>query len=847
MKTWKLALLAVAITIAALGVAAYAQQTVYVSGSYVVLLPNTTMSPLLEWLLNQPNAPVPQSGILIPVSDLPNVTIVTGYSTWWWYMNVNYMYITANWVTSNLPSGTTATYTPSNATLKFTVPSGVTATNAEVTVNFTLGPWNYIIPNSVYGYEEIRGTFPVLWLPLTIWDNVGTYNFSITAFMTFPNGTTKQVPVITPNGYPADIQIFLNPWNNSYDYYVFTYQNAAKLNKSLGILVTRTTSYVDVGIPIGALLYSEVPVNITLEVTAFYNATASGTMGVSLYMSSTSVGGYYTSLSNYAYIADVDAGFDYLDVVSPLYLPNFTCYFNIVQQLFECYEGNYFVPVTFRGGLLTGNFLGIYGLYPLFIEYPYYFNRFGSAYYYVLYPSGSITWLFGNIGGLNSWVQTEPAYVSTAVGSRLVEAIGRYWRYPSVPVYQWQARYVLAGVRLFTNATVGTLFYGNYTMSDLNNRLTFNVTALEYSMALTKVSVGGYTFWANVVGMVGMNNVTLGNTLTSGYSLVVVLNASTLNIINTYKVPAGSNVTLSFAPGSYLVINMIPPQYNATEANILNLTQNPQYYPFAWSFDPTAKVYYVFDITPNTTTITLNATTYFLIITKMVLNTIGTDLTPLVDKLAAELGLPLFSVNGLVSRAPVAVLVLPSAKSMVRICIPSTIGPIVVVNSGCFNAAITANESLPLVIYVRLPVNLNITAINNNGKLVVKVTGTDFFGNPVVYYPINVTVYLNNGTATYTAVIRNGTAEVSTGLPYQGNTLITAQGNGTGAYLPASGAAYVPVTSVPTLPPWLAYVGSIWWLLLLVILLVVLIVVMMILERKRAKKRGVRAYTPYWV
>jgi len=426
MKTWKLALLAVAISIAALGVTVYAQQTVYVNGSYVVLLPNTTMSSLLEWLLNQTNAPVPQSGILIPVSDLPNVTAVTGYTTWYVYMNLNYTYITANWVTSNMPSNVTATYTPSNATLKFTVPSGVTATNAEATVNFTLGPWNYIIPNSVYGYEEDYGTYPVLWLPLTIWDNVGTYNFTITAFMTFPNGTTEQVPVMTPNGYPADIQIFLNPWSNSYDYYVFTYQNAAKLNKSLGILVTRTTSYVDVGIPIGALLYSEVPVNITLVVTAFYNATTSGTMGVSLYMPVTSIKAgtytyYYTSESNYAYIADTDAGFDGYDVTSPLYLPNFTCYFNIVQQLFECYEGNHFVPVAFSGGLLTGNFSGSSGLYPLFIEYPYYFYRFGNAYYYVLYPNGSITWIFGNIGGYNSWQQTTPAYVSTAVGYRLVE------------------------------------------------------------------------------------------------------------------------------------------------------------------------------------------------------------------------------------------------------------------------------------------------------------------------------------------------------------------------------------------------------------------------------------------
>ena len=162
MNAWKLALLALAIAIAALGVVAYAQQTVYVNGSYVVLLPNTTMNPLLEWLLNQTNAPVPQSGILIPVSDLPNVTAVTGYSTWYVYMNLNYTYITAKWVTSNLPSGTTVTYIPSNATLKIKVPSGVTAANAKATINFTLGPWNYIIPNSVYGYETVYGTFPVL-------------------------------------------------------------------------------------------------------------------------------------------------------------------------------------------------------------------------------------------------------------------------------------------------------------------------------------------------------------------------------------------------------------------------------------------------------------------------------------------------------------------------------------------------------------------------------------------------------------------------------------------------------------------------------------------------------------
>jgi hypothetical protein len=236
--------------------------------------------------------------------------------------------------------------------------------------------------------------------------------------------------------------------------------------------------------------------------------------------------------------------------------------------------------------------------------------------------------------------------------------------------------------------------------------------------------------------------------------------------------------------------------------------------------------------------------TYFAGVTaKVVLNTVGTDLTPLV----ARFGLPLFSVNGTASTTPIAVLALPKVNNTVMICIPPVIGPIVVVNSGCFNATITANETLPLVIYVRLPVNLNITAINNNGKLVVKVSGTDFFGNAVVYYPINVTVYLSNGTAAYTAVIRNGIAEVSTGLPYQGNTLVTAQGNGTGAYLPASASTYVPVTSVSTLPPWLAYIGSIWWLLLLVILLVVLIVIMIILERKRAKKRRVRAYTPYWV
>jgi uncharacterized membrane protein SirB2 len=236
--------------------------------------------------------------------------------------------------------------------------------------------------------------------------------------------------------------------------------------------------------------------------------------------------------------------------------------------------------------------------------------------------------------------------------------------------------------------------------------------------------------------------------------------------------------------------------------------------------------------------------TYFAGVTaKVVLNTVGTDLTPLV----ARLGLPLFSVNGTASTTPNAVLALPKVNDTVMICIPPVIGPIVVVNSGCFNATITANETLPLVIYVRLPVNLNITAINNNGKLVVKVSGTDFFGNPVVYYPVNVTVYLSNGTVAYTAVIRNGAAEVSTGLPYQGNTLITAQGNGTGAYLPASVSSYVPVTSVSTLPPWLAYIGSIWWLLLLVILLIVLIVIMIILERKRAKKRRVRAYTPYWV
>jgi hypothetical protein len=236
--------------------------------------------------------------------------------------------------------------------------------------------------------------------------------------------------------------------------------------------------------------------------------------------------------------------------------------------------------------------------------------------------------------------------------------------------------------------------------------------------------------------------------------------------------------------------------------------------------------------------------TYFAGVTaKVVLNTVGTDLTPLV----ARLGLPLFSVNGTASMSPIAVLALPKANNTIRICIPPVIGPIVVVNSGCFNATITANETLPLVIYVRLPVNLNITAINNNGKLVVKVVGTDFFGNAVVYYPINVTVYLSNGTATYTAVIENGIAEVSTGLPYQSNTLVTAQGNGTGAYLPASASTYVPVTSVSTLPLWLAYIGSIWWLLLLVILLIVLIVIMIILERKRAKKRRVRAYTPYWV
>jgi len=631
MNAWKLALLAVAISIVALGVVAYAQQTVYVNGSYVVLLPNTTMSSLLEWLLNQTNAPVPQSGILIPVSDLPNVTAVTGYTTWYVYMNLNYTYITANWVTSNMPSGTTATYTPSNATLKFTVPSGVTATNAKATVNFTLGPWNYIIPNSVYGYEENYGTYPVLWLPLTIWDKAsGTYNFSITAFMTFPNGTTKQVPVMTPNGYPADIQIFLNPWGNSYDYYVFTYQNAVKLNKSLGILVTRTTSYVDVGIPIGALLYSEVPVNITLVVTAFYNATTSGTMGISLYMPVTSIKAgtytyYYTSESNYAYIADVYAGFDGYDVTSPLYLPNFTCYINIVRQLFVCYEGNHFVPVAFRGGLLTGNFSGSGGLYPLFIEYPYYFYRFGGGYNYVLYPNGTSVWMYDNIGGYQSWFQTAPAYVSTAVGSRLVEAVGVYWSYPSVPNYQWKAMYTELSYTwsyttsgLFTNTTIGTLFYGNYTQSDLVNRLTFSVTAPAFSMSLARVGAGGYTFWANAVNINGSGSITLGNNLTSGYSLVIVLNPSTLNIINMYKVPVGSSVSINLSPGNYLVINMIPTQYNATEANALNLTQNPQYYPFAWSFDPAAQVYYisvtqVTQVTQNAT-INLNATAYPLLL-----------------------------------------------------------------------------------------------------------------------------------------------------------------------------------------------------------------------------------------
>jgi len=626
MNAWKLTLLAVAISIVALGVAVYAQQTVYVNGSYVVLLPNTTMSPLLEWLLNQKNAPVPQSGILIPVSDLPNVTVVTGYTTWYVYMNLNYTYISARWATSNMPSTVTATYTPSNATLKFTVPSGVTATNAKITVNFTLGPWNYIIPNSVYGYEENYGTYPVLWLPLTIWDKAsGTYNFSITAFMTFPNGTTKQVPVMTPNENLPDIEIFLNPWNNSYDYYVFTYKNAVSLNKSLGILVTRTTSYVDVGVPIGALLYSEVPVNITLVVTAFYNATTSGTIGISLYMPVTSIEAgtytyYYTSESNYAYIADVYAGFDGFVVTSPLYLPNFTCYFNIVQQLFECYEGNHFVPVAFRGGLLTGNFSGSL---PLFIEYPYYFYRFGGAYTYVLYPNGTSEWIYDNIRRYQSWFQTAPAYVSTAVGYRLVEAVGVYWSYPSVPNYQWKAMYTELSYMwypngpngLFTNTTIGTLFYANYTKSDLANRLTFSVTAPAFSMSLARVGAGGYTFWANAVNIVGLNNVTLGNNLTSGYSLVIVLNPSTLDIINTYKVPAGSNVTLQLSNGNYLIINMIPPQYNATEANILNLTQNPQYYPFAWSFDPAAQVYYisVSQVTQNAT-INLNATAYPLLL-----------------------------------------------------------------------------------------------------------------------------------------------------------------------------------------------------------------------------------------
>jgi len=612
MKTWRLALLAVAISIVALGVVAYAQQTVYVNGSYVVLLPNTTMSSLLEWLLNQTNAPVPQSGILIPVSDLPNVTIVTGYSLWNVYTNLNYTYITANWVASNMPSNVTATYMPSNAMLVFTVPTNTTVTNAEVTVNFTLGPWNYIIPNSVYGYEEYSGTYPVLWLPLTIWDNVGTYNFTITAFMTFPSGTTEQVPVIIPSAYPADIQIFLNPWNNSYDYYVFTYQNAVVHNTTDGVLVTKTTSYVDVGIPIGALLYSEMPVNITLVVTAFYNATTNGTMGVSLYMPSTSVGSYYTSESNYAYIADTDAGFDGNVVTSPLYLPNFTCYFNIVQQLFECYEGNYFVPVAFRGGLLTADFSTSEYIVYLTIEYPYYFYRFGNEYYYMLYPNGSNTWMFGDIGGYYSWQQTAPAYVSTAVGYRLVEAVGMYWNYPSVPNYQWQAYYTPFG--FITNTTVGELFYGNYTQSDLANRLTFSVTAPAYSMSLTEVSVGGYTFWANAVDIVGLNNVTLGNTLTSGYSLVIVLNSSTLNIINTYKVPAGSRVSINLSPGNYLVINMIPTQYNATEANALNLTQNPQYYPFAWSFDPAAHVYYISVSSLPNATINLNATAYPLLL-----------------------------------------------------------------------------------------------------------------------------------------------------------------------------------------------------------------------------------------
>jgi hypothetical protein len=455
---------------------------------------------------------------------------------------------------------------------------------------------------------------------------VGTYNFSITAFMTFPNGTTEQVPVIVPTGH--DIEIFLNPWNESDEYYVFTYQNAVKLNTTDGMLVTKTTSYVDVGIPIGALLYSEVPVNITLVVTAFYNATTNGTMGISLYMPVTSIKAgtytyYYTSESNYAYIADVDAGFDGYDVTSPLYLPNFTCYINIVQQLFMCYEGNHFVPVAFRGGLLTGNFSSSGGLFPLFIEYPYYFYRFGGGYSYVLYPNGTSEWIYDNIGGYQSWFQTAPAYVNTAVGYRLVEAVGVYWSYPSVPNYQWQAIYTELSYMwypngpngLFTNTTMGTLFYGNYTQSDLANRLTFSVTAPAFSMSLARVGAGGYTFWANAVNINGSGSITLGNNLTSGYSMVVVLNPSTLNIINTYKVPAGSSISINLSPGNYLVINMIPTQYNATEANALNLTQNPQYYPFAWSFDPAAQVYYisVTQVTQNAT-INLNATAYPLLL-----------------------------------------------------------------------------------------------------------------------------------------------------------------------------------------------------------------------------------------
>ena len=618
----------------AIAVVAHAQSVQYINGSYVILFPNDTLNPVLQYLLNLPVAPVGDNGILVQVPNwlMSNVTIVTGYFNYE-YLTTNYSYITPLFTSSGLPSGLSQTYITSNATLKFTGNASSTASNVELAVNFTMGPWNYIwSEGAVYGAEDYYGNSPVLWVPITIFNSAGSYNWTIYAFITYPNGTTVQVPMMSQiTNYEQFVPLNLNPWNPSGYGGFWSTGGAATSNGSTTI---------GVGVPIGPLLYNaSIPVNITIEVIAYYNISTTTNVKLGVGLTGTPSSFVLSSV----YVADYDSGYDGYDVTSPLFIPNMTCFFNVVNQQFMCAEGPYYMPISWSGFINFNIESTSGGWYTWFIEYPYYFYRFGDLYYYYIFSNGTSEWQYSSgIGGLGSWWQTAPSYFN----GRLWMMIGNEYNYPSVPVYQWEAIYTYTAP--FTppmNLSVLELFYANYTSSDLANRLSFNVTGIASTINGT-VSIDNYSLWAKIVNLAGSGSVCLNNTLSSGYSYAIVLNTATMSVVDTYNITAGGSVCISIPAGSkYLIINMIPPQYNATFAPSLNLTSDPYYYPFAYSFDPAAQVIYVNSTVPTQYVyISLNSTVFPLLINATVYEPTGTVNSTLIDLTNyTELAVPLSS------------------------------------------------------------------------------------------------------------------------------------------------------------------------------------------------------------